>query len=89
VHDFALSADRAWVSLLCRAEEWTMELGRMSLPLTIAGLATLAIAATLIWLLLYEPVALAGAVNDGDITLVAQAIGSALVKTLAALVRYL
>ena len=66
-----------------------MELGRMSLPLTIAGLATLAVASTLIWLLLYEPVALAGAVNDGDITAVAQAIGSALVKTLAALVRYL
>jgi hypothetical protein len=66
-----------------------MELGRMSLPLTIAGLATLAVASTLIWLLLYEPVALAGAVNAGDITVVAQAIGSALVKTLAALVRYL
>jgi hypothetical protein len=66
-----------------------MELGRMSLPLTIAGLATLAVASTLIWLLLYQPVALAGAVTDGDITVVAQAIGTALVKTLVALVRYL
>jgi hypothetical protein len=66
-----------------------MEMGRMSLPLTIAGLATLAVASMLIWLLLYQPVALAGAVNDGDIRLVAQAIGTALVKTLVALVRYL
>jgi hypothetical protein len=66
-----------------------MELGRMSLPLTIAGVVTLMLAAMLIWLLLYEPVALAGAVEQGDVRLVAEAISHALINTLVALVRYL
>jgi hypothetical protein len=66
-----------------------MELGRMSLPLTIAGVVTLMLAAMLIWLLLYEPVALAGAVEQGDVRLVAEAIGHAIINTLVALVRYL
>jgi len=66
-----------------------MELGRFSLSLTIAGIVTLVAASTLIWLLLYAPVALAGAVDQGDITVVAQALGTALLKTVAALIRYL
>jgi biopolymer transport protein ExbB/TolQ len=43
----------------------------------------------LIWLLLYEPVALAGALDQGDLSVVAQALGTALLKTVAALFRYL
>ena len=66
-----------------------MELGRFSLSLTIAGIVTLVFASTLIWLLLYAPVALAGAVDHGDLSAVAQAIGNALLNTVAALVRYL
>ena len=66
-----------------------MELGRFSLSLTIAGIGTLTIASMLIWLLLYEPVALAGALDQGDLTVVAQALGTALLKTVAALFRYL
>jgi hypothetical protein len=66
-----------------------MELGRFSLSLTIAGIGTLTIASLLIWLLLYEPVALAGALDQGDLTVVAQAIGTALLKTVAALFHYL
>jgi hypothetical protein len=66
-----------------------MELGRFSLSLTIAGIGTLTIAAMLIWLLLYEPVALAGALDQGDLSVVAQALGTALLKTVAALFRYL
>ena len=66
-----------------------MELGRFSLSLTIAGIVTLVFASMLIWLLLYAPVALAGAVDQGDLTVVAQAIGTALLKTVAALFRYL
>jgi hypothetical protein len=66
-----------------------MELGRFSLSLTIAGIGTLTIASMLIWLLLYEPVALAGALDQGDLTVVAQAIGTALLKTVAALFHYL
>ena len=66
-----------------------MELGRFSLSLTIAGVGTLTLASMLIWLLLYEPVALAGALDQGDLSVVAQAIGTALLKTVAALFRYL
>jgi hypothetical protein len=66
-----------------------MELGRLSLSLTIAGIGTLTIASMLIWLLLYEPVALAGALDQGDLSVVAQAIGTALLKTVAALFHYL
>jgi hypothetical protein len=66
-----------------------MEFGRYSLPLTIAALATLLAASLLIWLLLYEPVALAGAVEQGDVTVIARALGRALLSGLSALVRYL
>ena len=66
-----------------------MEQGRFPWSLTIAGIVTLVFASTLIWLLLYAPVALAGAVEQGDLTAVAQAIGAALLNTVAALVRYL
>jgi hypothetical protein len=66
-----------------------MEQGRFPLSLTIAGIVTLVFASTLIWLLLYAPVALAGAVEQGDLTAVAEAIGTALLNTVAALVRYL
>ena len=66
-----------------------MELGRFSLSLTIAGIGTLAVASMLIWLLLYEPIALAGALDQGDLSVVAQAIGTALLNTVAVLFRYL
>jgi len=86
---FADLRSSARLSLLSPLERWTMELGRFSLSLTIAGIGTLTIASMLIWLLLYEPVALAGALDQGDLSVVAQALGTALLKTVAALFRYL
>ena len=66
-----------------------MELGRLSLTLTITGLAIVLMASGLIWLLVYEPVAIADALERGDMTLALEALGRALVTTLRTLVRYI
>jgi hypothetical protein len=66
-----------------------MDLGRYSLPLTIAAISTLLVASILIWLVLYEPVAIAGAIEQRDVRVVAEALGEALYTGLRALVRYL
>ena len=66
-----------------------MELGRYSLAIAITAMVTVLIACTLIWLVVSEPVALATAVNDGDVTALVKAVGSALLAGLQALVRYL
>jgi hypothetical protein len=66
-----------------------MELGRYSLAMAITTVVTVLVACTLIWLLVSEPVALATAVNDGDVTALAKAFGSALIAGLQALARYL
>jgi len=50
---------------------------------------TVLVASMLIWLLLAEPVALATAVNDHDLTSLAQAVGHALAATFKVLLRYL
>jgi hypothetical protein len=65
-----------------------MDVGRLSLPLTVAGLATVLLASALIWLLLHEPVALADAVEQGDLSFVVEALGRALVSGLAVLFKY-
>jgi len=46
-------------------------------------------ASMLVWLLLTEPVALATAVGDHDLSALAQAVGHALAATFKAIVRYL
>jgi hypothetical protein len=66
-----------------------MDLGRYSLPLTIAAISTLLMASMLIWLVLYEPVAIAGAIEQRDVRVVAEALGQALYTGIKALVRYL
>jgi hypothetical protein len=66
-----------------------MELGRYSLAISITAAITVLIACTLIWLVVSEPVALATAVNDGDVTALATAVGSALLAGIQALARYL
>ena len=66
-----------------------MELGRYSLAISITAVITVLIACTLIWLVVSEPVALATAVNDGDVTALAKAVGNALIAGLQALARYL
>ena len=66
-----------------------MDLGRYSLAMAITAVLTVLIACTLIWLVVTEPVALATAVNDGDVTALAKAVGSALLAGLQALARYL
>ena len=66
-----------------------MDLGRYSLAMAITTVATVLVACTLIWLLVSEPVALATAVNDGDMTALAKAVGSAVLAGLQALARYL
>jgi hypothetical protein len=65
-----------------------MDVGRLSLPLTVAGLATVLLPSAFIWLLLHEPVALADAIELGDASLVLEALGRALVSGLAALFKY-
>jgi hypothetical protein len=66
-----------------------MDLGRYSLPLTIAAVSTLLAASLLIWLVLYEPVAIAGALEQRDVRVVAEALGQALYTGLRAIIRYL
>jgi hypothetical protein len=66
-----------------------MDLGRYSLPLTIAAVSTLLAASLLIWLVLYEPVAIAGALEQRDVRVVAEALGQALYTGLKAIIRYL
>jgi hypothetical protein len=66
-----------------------MDLGRYSLAMAITTVVTVVVACTLIWLLVSEPVALATAVNDGDVTALAKAVGSALMAGLQALARYI
>jgi hypothetical protein len=66
-----------------------MELGRYSLAMAVTTVATVLVACTLIWLLVSEPVALATAVNDGDVTALAKAVGGAILAGLQALARYL
>ena len=66
-----------------------MDLGRYSLPLTIAAVSTLLAASIIIWLVLYEPVAIAGAIEQRDVRVVAEALGQAFFTGIKALVRYL
>ena len=66
-----------------------MDLGRYSLAMAITAVVTALIACTLIWLVVSEPVALATAVNDGDVTALATAVGNVLLAGLQALARYL
>jgi hypothetical protein len=66
-----------------------MDLGRYSLAVAITTVITVLIACTLIWLVVSEPVALATAVNEGDVTALAKALGSALLAGLQALATYL
>jgi hypothetical protein len=66
-----------------------MEMSRYSIAMAVAGSITLAVASLLVWLLVTEPVALATAVQDHDLTELAEAIGQALVAGFKALVEYL
>ena len=66
-----------------------MDFGRYSLPLTIAAVSTLLTASLLIWLVLYEPVAIAGAIEQRDVRVVAEALGQALFSGIKTLIRYL
>jgi hypothetical protein len=66
-----------------------MDVGRLSLPLTVAGLATVLLASVLIWLLLHEPVALADAVEQRDVSFAVEALGRALLTGLKALLEFL
>lgn len=61
----------------------------LSLSLTIAGVATLCAASLLVWLVLYEPVAVATAVDQGDLSSVFQLIGATIARAARTLVRYL
>ena len=66
-----------------------MEMSRYSLAMAIAGTTTVVVASLLVWLLLTEPVALATAVNDHDLTDLALAIGRALADGIKAIAEYL
>jgi hypothetical protein len=66
-----------------------MEMSRYSIAMALAGSVTLIVASALVWLLVTEPVALATAVHEHDLTELAEAIGQALVAGFKALVEYL
>ena len=66
-----------------------MEMSRYSLAMALAGSITLVVASLLVWLLVTEPVALATAVHEHDLTELAEAIGEALAAGFKALVEYL
>jgi hypothetical protein len=66
-----------------------MELSRYSVAMAVAGTFTVLVASLLVWLLVTEPVALATAVHDHDLTQLAEAISQALVAGFKALVEYL
>jgi uncharacterized membrane-anchored protein len=66
-----------------------MELTRYSLAVAITAGLTVLVASMLIWLVVSEPVALATAVGDRDLTALAEAIGKAIVAGFHTLARYL
>jgi hypothetical protein len=66
-----------------------MEMSRYSLAMALAGTLTLMMASLIVWLVVTEPVALATALNDQDLTDLAQAIGRALAAGLRAIAEYL
>lgn len=66
-----------------------MELSRYSLAMAIAGTMTLMVASLIVWLVVTEPVALATALDQQDLTDLAQAIGRALAAGLRAIAEYL
>lgn len=66
-----------------------MELSRFSLAITITSAFTVVAASVLIWLLIAEPVALATAIGNHDLSVLAQAVGHALAATFKALAKYL
>lgn len=55
----------------------------------VTGVATLVAATMLVWLFLTEPVALASAVADQDLSELARAVGRAIRSSLETIVRYL
>jgi hypothetical protein len=56
---------------------------------SVAGMITSGAAAMTIWLLLTQPLTVANAVNARDLAPLVQAVASAIVDALAALLRYL
>lgn len=66
-----------------------MEMSRYSLAMAIAGTTTLVVASLIVWLVVTEPVALATALDQQDLTDLARAIGKALAAGLKALAEYL
>lgn len=66
-----------------------MEMSRYSLAMALAGTLTLMVASLIVWLVVTEPVALATALNDQDLTDLAKAIGRALAAGLRAIAEYL
>ena len=66
-----------------------MEISRYSLAMAIAGSLTLMVASLIVWLVVAEPVALATALNEHQLTDLAYAIGRALVAGFKAIVEYL
>lgn len=66
-----------------------MEMIRYSLAMAIAGTMTLMVASLIVWLVVTEPVALATALNQQDLTDLAHAIGRALAAGFKAIAEYL
>lgn len=65
-------------------------IGRISVSLfTIVAVISVVLAAAVVWLFLTNPVTVANAVNEGEISPLVRSLGSVLYDALAGLLRYL
>jgi hypothetical protein len=65
-------------------------LGRISVSLfTVVAIVSVVLAAAVIWLFLTQPVTVANAVNDGEISPLVRSMGSVLYNALSGILKYL
>lgn len=65
-------------------------LGRISVSLfTVVAIVSIVLAAAVIWLFLTQPVTVANAVNEGEISPLVRSMGEVLYNALAGILKYL
>ncbi len=65
-------------------------IGRFSVSLfTVVAIISIVLAAAVIWLFLTQPVTVANAVNEGEISPLVRSLGSVLYDALAGILKYL
>ena len=65
-------------------------IGRISVSLfTVVAIISIVLAAAVIWLFLTQPVTVANAVNDGEISPLVRSMGSVIYNALSGILKYL